>query len=205
MASPARLKFETLLDYVAQLLEIHSRLQAGRGRRHRQEALHRSGVVLTVAAWEAFAEDLARNVLDVTGPTQLAAPHMRRRHEIGHALVRKKVEQLRTPDAANVRSLYRGAFGFDPTARWAWHAPRRQWNSVQVAERLGDWLRIRNAVAHGDVLPPNITWLRGPQGRARLVRNHLEECVAFFRNLALQTEAEVIRVLNGSFGVTPPW
>jgi hypothetical protein len=130
---------------------------------------------------------------------------MRRRHDIGRVLVNKKIEQLRTPDAPNIRSLYRDAFGFDPTAGWRWRAPRRNWTAQQMQERLGDWLRIRNAVAHGDVLPANITWLRGPQGRPRLVRNHLVECVAFFRGLALQTETEVLRVLAAQFGVTPPW
>lgn len=205
MPSPARAKFEGLLDYVSQLLEIHGRLQAGRGRRFLQEALHRSGVVLSVAAWEAFVEDLARNVLEVTGPARPALPHMRRRHEIGHSFVRKKIEQLRTPDAANVRSLYRDAFGFDPTIGWSWRAPRRRWDVRQMADGPGDWLRIRNAVAHGDTLPQNIIWLRGPGGQTRLVRGHLKECVAYFRNLALQTEAEVLRVLAANFRVTPPW
>jgi hypothetical protein len=41
------------------LLEIHTEMTgSGRGRRHNYDALSRSAVILAVAAWEGFAEDL---------------------------------------------------------------------------------------------------------------------------------------------------
>ncbi|MBS0255578.1 MAG: hypothetical protein JSS36_10350 [Proteobacteria bacterium] len=43
-----------------QLLEIHAALTGdGRGRRYDVDALNRGAVILSVAAWEAFVEDLA--------------------------------------------------------------------------------------------------------------------------------------------------
>lgn len=87
MASNAFGSFETLLGSVDQLIEIHGRLQTGAGRRHRQDALHRSGVVLTVAAWQAYVEKVSVDALDwiesqIAGPLQAPLnPHN------GHARV----------------------------------------------------------------------------------------------------------------------
>lgn len=54
--SNAQSKFMEQLGLVDQLITIHGKLQTGRGRRHEQDALHRAGVVLTVAAWQAYVE-----------------------------------------------------------------------------------------------------------------------------------------------------
>jgi hypothetical protein len=48
------------MDEVADLVRIHIRVGGtGPGRRHRVEILNRSAIVLLVACWEAFVEDLA--------------------------------------------------------------------------------------------------------------------------------------------------
>ena len=207
MASPAKQRLDRLLDEeVGRLFEIHSRLQAGRGRRHRQEVLHRAAVVLTVAVWEAYVEELVRNVIAVSNPAMPTPPWMRRRHEIGHELVFQRVSQLHTPNHQNVRALYEAAFGLDPTAGWRWHAPHRRWNASQVKGRLKQWLRIRHGIAHGDSLPRDILWLRPrPTSAPRLTKTHARECVRFFRHVAGQTDASVLQHIQAQYGVTPPW
>ena len=52
------------LDEVGQLLEIHTKVAgAGRGRKYDVEVLNKSAIVLLVACWEAFVEDLAETGL----------------------------------------------------------------------------------------------------------------------------------------------
>ena len=53
-------KFETNIAEVKRLLEVHKQL-AGKspGRKHNVEVLNKSAIVLLVACWEAFVEDLA--------------------------------------------------------------------------------------------------------------------------------------------------
>ena len=64
MGSNAKLAFSQLMASVEELIDIHGRLQEGQGRRHRQEALHRAGVVLIVAAWQAYIEKLCDETLE---------------------------------------------------------------------------------------------------------------------------------------------
>ncbi len=53
-------RLEARLADAQQLMAIHSTLTGdGRGRRYDVDALNRSAVILAVAAWEAFVEDLA--------------------------------------------------------------------------------------------------------------------------------------------------
>ena len=63
MPSSALIDFQELMASVDQLIEIHAKIQSGRGRRHRQDAIHRAGVVLTVAAWQAYIEKVAIEAL----------------------------------------------------------------------------------------------------------------------------------------------
>jgi hypothetical protein len=59
---------------VLRLVEIHEALTGkGRGRRRRVEVLNKSGIVLLVACWEAFVEDLASAAFDFL--FQKAADH----------------------------------------------------------------------------------------------------------------------------------
>lgn len=62
--SAALMKFSEQLELVDQLITIHGNLQTGRGRRFEQDAIHRAGVVLTVAAWQAYNEKVLLEALD---------------------------------------------------------------------------------------------------------------------------------------------
>jgi hypothetical protein len=58
MPSNAHKNFTALMSYVDQLVGIHAKLQQGKGRRHEQDAIHRAGVVMVVAAWEGYVEQV---------------------------------------------------------------------------------------------------------------------------------------------------
>jgi hypothetical protein len=66
MAVPQHVQdFSHNMDEVGRLLDIHQKLTgSGPGRRHNVEVLNRSALVLTVACWEAFIEDLAESAFD---------------------------------------------------------------------------------------------------------------------------------------------
>src|SRR5689334_11482036 len=50
---------------VDRLRKIHSQITTkGPGRKHNVEVLHKSGIVLLVACWEAYIEDLASGALE---------------------------------------------------------------------------------------------------------------------------------------------
>lgn len=52
-------RLESRMQDAVRLLEIHTEVTGpGRGRRHNYDALSRSAVILAVAAWEGFSEDL---------------------------------------------------------------------------------------------------------------------------------------------------
>jgi hypothetical protein len=66
-------EFEGLLGSVDQLTIIHRKLQQGRGRRHEQDAIHRAGVVLAVAAWQAYVEKVLNEGLQYIQDSVFAA------------------------------------------------------------------------------------------------------------------------------------
>ncbi len=58
-------RFEANLADVERLLAIHREIAGGsKGRKHNVEVLNKSGIVLLVACWEAFIEDLAEAAFD---------------------------------------------------------------------------------------------------------------------------------------------
>lgn len=54
------------LEEVVRLVEIHEELSGtGRGYKHRVEVLNKSAIVLLVACWESFVEDLAESAFSI--------------------------------------------------------------------------------------------------------------------------------------------
>jgi hypothetical protein len=77
MASTALQRLSTRLGDAKRLIEIHGECTGNqRGRRHGYDALNRSAVILTVAAWEGYCEDLGT----------LIAVHITRRLRAAHDL-----------------------------------------------------------------------------------------------------------------------
>src|SRR5690349_9243539 len=67
MSAPTHLlNFRRNLLQVSRLMQIHARLTGtARGRRRNVDALNAAGIVLAVACWEAFVEDVAGASFDL--------------------------------------------------------------------------------------------------------------------------------------------
>lgn len=208
MASQASQDFADLMASVEQLIAIHARIQSGRGRRHRQEAIHRAGVVLTVAAWQAYIEKVAiealqkierRITLDEDGePTPAWA---RASFKFRKPAITKTVGDLNTPNSQNIWRLFDSSFGFDPRPHWIWNSPRRTWTSGYFQTRTDEWLRIRHSIAHGNELPSNLTWIHNAAGTPRLTLKLLKECQRHFRELVRRTDIALIRFVRREYKV----
>ena len=212
MPSQALQTFEFLIENVDQLIEIHGRLQTGRGRRHQQEALHRAGVVMSVGAWESYVEsvlleavELLSNNLQGAGGAQPAPRWAQITFAVAMQSVENKVSQFHTPNAENVQRIFRESIGFDPWPHWSWFARRRQWNGAEMRQRLNSWLKIRHGIAHGAGLPTNIDWIQADNGNPRLTRRLLQECRRFVGRLAEQTDSAMRGFLVNQHGIANPW
>jgi len=63
--APHRDKFRANAKEITRLLEIHSEISgSGPGYKHNVEVLNKSAIVLLVATWECYVEDLASNAFD---------------------------------------------------------------------------------------------------------------------------------------------
>jgi hypothetical protein len=160
------------LDEVALILGIH-RAVAGPtpGRKRNVEVLNKSAIVLVVACWEAFVEDLASNALDfmvneATSHTQLPKLILERvgskysgtnawslagegwktvlRSNLAEVLA-KTTGSLNTPRAAQVDELFLKTIGITSlSSGWSWSG-RTQPSAVKALDTL---IRLRGSIAH---------------------------------------------------------
>jgi hypothetical protein len=211
MSSNARTAFIGLMGSVDELIEIHGRLQSGQGRRHRQEALHRAGVVLIVAAWQAYIEKLANEALDKIEASILAvqtppvAAWVKSSFYFRKPSVKKSIGDLNTPNTQNVVRLLDWSFGLDPRPFWIWIAGGRNWTSTEFCDKTDAWLRIRHTIAHGNALPTNLPWLRNSSGTARLNLALLREAKRHFEKLVELTDLAMARHLRTQYSVKTRW
>lgn len=207
LGSKASREFEGLLKSVDQIIAIHRKLQTGAGRRYEQEALHHAGVVMTVAAWQAYIEKVSHETLDwiealvlfddggSKAPTWARSTFYMRKPAVAQA-----IGALNTPNSDNVRKLLKTSFGYDPFSDWTWNAGLRSWTSAQFCERTNQWLRVRHTIAHGVQLPNNISWINGTNGAARLNLTLLLDCRRHFEKLVELTDAGLARHLRTEHG-----
>ncbi len=210
MPSVALQSFNELMTSVDQLIAIHARIQEGRGRRHRQEAIHRAGVVLIVAAWQSYIEKVAIEALskierriDVDENGDPTPVWVRASFKFRKPAVNKSIGDLNTPNSNNVIRLFEWSFGFNPRPHWVWDSPRRQWNSQEFCDRTDEWLRIRHTIAHGNDLPSNLTWIKNAAGDPRLTLSLLKECQRHFRELVRRTDKSFIKFVRREYSVRP--
>ena len=208
MASESFRQFNDLLGTVDQLIDIHGRLQQGRGRRYQQDAIHRAGVVLVVAAWQAYiekvvGEGLLRLEENVTAPVNGVNPPIWAVSGIRlrGTTIKNNISKFNTPNAQNVQRLFSESFDFDPWPIWVWHVARRNWNSARVRKHTDDWLKIRHSIAHGFDLPDDIRWIKGNNGSSRLTLRLLRECRKHFHHLASVTDDAFWNHLNENYGI----
>ena len=160
------------LSEVNQLLAIHAKVAGGgRGRKYDVEVLNKSAVVLVVACWEAFVEDLAevalRTLVDLS-VSHVVFPdsvleRIASKHSGVHAwklagdgwkeairsnlkeVLAKTTGALNTPRAAQVDELFLKTIGLDRmSSSWAWNQ-RTSKNSITALDAL---ITLRGAIAH---------------------------------------------------------
>jgi hypothetical protein len=215
MPSNAHRQFTQLMGYVDQLIGIHGKLQQGQGRRHEQDAIHRAGVVMVVAAWEGYVEQvllesfgaMERDAGVVVGVPGAAAVPTWARHTFGirRTELINSLKQFNTPNAQNVQRLMREWMQFDPFPAWSWHVRARQWDTGEMQKRANQWLNIRHGIAHGSGLPQDIPWIQGANNRPRLTLLLLRECKRFFERLVQQTDDAFLAFLQAHHGLAAPW
>lgn len=189
MISVAEFEFARAMTDSENLVAIHKELNTGAGRRTKEVSLNRAIVVLTVAAWQAFVQDLVREIVEFVEVPFGAEGFERYRLIKMDAL--KSVYHFSTPNAENTRRLLMNV-GFDPWPHWRWSAGPTSLTELQVRERMDQWLRVRHAIAHGhEHLPdvPVLTRLAG--GGLSLQRHNAESCMSFFERAVHATTIAV--------------
>ncbi|MCE8052513.1 hypothetical protein HOP61_14535 [Halomonas daqingensis] len=212
MPSQSHHAFLDQLGSVDQLITIHGRIQSGKGRRHEQDALHKAGVVMTVAAWQAYIEKIIRETLNniesgFYGPTATqTAPHWAlHSFNLRRAEILGTVNKFNTPNTQNIQRIFQEAFDFDPWPCWEWYRGPRKWNGHQTRVRTDSWVKIRHAIAHGYPLPDNMDFLQDKNGNARLNLTLLRECLNHFKHIALQTDHSLRDYLENQYNIHSPW
>jgi hypothetical protein len=153
-------------------------------------SLNRGIVVLTVAAWQAYVEALATEILDVISVPPGEPGH--RQHLNVRADVTNARHNFSTPNAEGVRDLLMRV-GFDPLPHWTWRWSTNDMTPQLAHERMNAWLRVRHAIAHGDPVLPEVDVLRGdPKGKRALSLERANACMKFFTWVADETTAAAI-------------
>lgn len=160
------------LEEVDRLVDIHSQItKTGPGRRHDVEVLNKSGIVLLVACWEAYVEDLSEAVLDhmlsagkghsvfpdsvlervssaYSGKKafELAGDGWKKAlqdHKKG--VLAKTVGALNTPKTAQVNDLFEKTVGLKSiSSSWNWSGR----TVSQSTKALDDLVSLRGSIAH---------------------------------------------------------
>ena len=90
-------EFERAMHDPRNLVEIHKALNPNRGRRWAEPTINRGIVVLTVAAWQAFVEDLTIAVLYTMRRNVAGQPNLAGQFQLVEAASRNAVHRLNTP------------------------------------------------------------------------------------------------------------
>ena len=164
--------FRNNLDEVRRLLEIHEVVAgSGRGRKHDVEVLNKSAIVLVVACWEAYVEDLAESALrelinrsrDHTAFPPKVLDRVASKNSGSAAwnlagqgwrsamrsnfqeILAKTTATLNTPRAPQVDELFEKTIGLEAISKtWRW--PSR--TSAQTVAALDRLITTRGAIAH---------------------------------------------------------
>lgn len=187
--------WEKSLRDARHVLEIHSSIRSGPGRRYQETSLNRAAVVLAVAAWQAFVEFQVHRWIKRLRPQADwygdGDDRLKRaddaRYRIWRSQVNQAVTNFSTPNSQNVRKLM-GAVGVDPYSAWTWNTPHGTVTSADAARRLDEWLRVRHAIAHGETELPDVTVLaRTSKNKPTLWRSNAEQCVSHMTRMAHAT------------------
>lgn len=187
MVADAEREFIEAMADSENLIAIHRELNQGPGRRTREMSLNRAIVVLSVAAWQAYVQDLTAEALRAFDVP--AGQHGRAVFLAVRADVKNAAHNFSTPNADNTRNLLL-RLGFDPWSAWTWQEGPQHVSANRARERMDQWLRVRHAIAHGHDELPDVPVLPAlPSGHRTLRRDTAEACMNFFTRVVHVTTA----------------
>lgn len=176
-----------LLRDAEELNDAYTQLQVVPALQHfATAALNRAVVVMCIAAWESYIEELVREALQAL---HAPVPHPGLVQALNE-LLRDDLDRFHTPSAANVQSLLRQTIGVADIRR-SWYWPGM--TIAQAGAALGQALNLRHRIAHGAHPRP-------------VVHNHYtSQLPDFFRRLGRKTDAAVRSRLVNQHGISAPW
>lgn len=157
---------------VSNLLEIHRKITTpGPGKKHDVQILHKSAIVLLVACWEAYVEDLVKaallfmtkNCADYRSFPKTVLERVASKNSGLDAwnlagdgwkvalqanltdVLARTIGTLNTPKTAQVDELYKKALGVDClSASWRWNGRSVE----QTTKALDELVTLRGSIAH---------------------------------------------------------
>lgn len=198
--------FIQLTKWVDQLAQIHTKINSGPGRRHNQEALYRAGVVMTIAAWESYVEDLLNEAFLALTPAPGSKVGEISSWNFAKNLASTATKKFNTPNANNVALLYQDHLGVDVTAAWGVSRKTGPYLATESEKRINNWLDIRHKIAHGGSLPTKITWIQDPKKNPRLTLALMKEVQLFFSEIVENMDSFVANEISTKYGLpSKPW
>jgi len=200
----ALLKFGELLGSAESMVDLGVERRRDPGRRREEMPLNRGAVVMAVAAWQMFAEETTKAILNKLDTTTPRSPLF----NLIRADTLAAIGRFNTPDSRNSLDLFTRV-GFDPSHAWAvairWPVahpsagavPHKTlaFTSSEAKFELDAWLQVRHRIAHGRAFEGSDAHLKSVlSGKSKsgltLWRADAERCIAFIRALAGATSSE---------------
>ena len=171
------------------------------------KALRRAGVVFCVAAWQAYAENVIKEVYEAVKSKMLSSnvdeiSLLKKFFELNEELLEKRIKYFNTPDSKNLKDLFKDTLKINPNDFWR-HAvmiSNNGYKSRNTQEIMNFWVNVRHSVAHGSELPMDSRY--GEKSVFNLDHKALEDCMKFFNTLAILTDKEINFYLEENFHVT---
>lgn len=139
-------KFDKAMRVPERVLAVEASVQWGTGFPAKRQALYEATVVLTVAAWQSFVEDIARAVLTAT--IRSARSQGSKLEALTTASLDDSIRRFNTPNMQNTRELFKSV-GFDLGTTWTVSLQGTSLMSHEAATLVNTWLQVRHSVAHG--------------------------------------------------------
>lgn len=207
--------FVSNLNEVGRLTEIHSQITTkGPGRKYDVQILHKSAIVLLVACWEAYVEDLARETLKFmieNGKDHTVFPNFvlervgsmhgglkawklagqgwkkEMRGNLDGVLA-KTTGTLNTPKTAQVNDLFKKCIGLESLSS-AWYWSGRSIN--QTTNALDDLVTLRGSIAHRVTTADSVTL------------KNVRDSRSFINRLAVRSHNRICKYVYSRIGKVP--
>jgi hypothetical protein len=138
--------FNKAIGVPNRVLEVQSMVQWKAGYPARQQALYEATVVLTVAAWQTFTEDIAQAVFNRTART--AGSQGQKLALLARGALDESIQRFNTPNMSNVQTLFKNV-GLDLGTSWTVTLQGTSLMSQEATTLVDAWLQVRHSVAHG--------------------------------------------------------